>query len=137
RERPAARNGGHWPIPPPMPLSSAGSWNSRGNQSSSASNFSNDGPSASQASCGEPAAATCSRTCATNERTCSVSSTYSSCSSGGRPEAESHIREVPEGGGHPERGPGGEEGRPHHGQPPCPRGLAGAEPQLAAAPAHH
>src|SRR5215210_4973043 len=65
-------------MPPPMPLSGLGSWNSGRSQRSSASSSTNRGRIASQAPAGEAAPAIAARTSAMKPRTVGVSSRYSS-----------------------------------------------------------
>src|SRR5205823_5325994 len=68
-------------MPPPIPLSGAGSWYSGGSQSESASKVAKRGRTVSQASSGERAAAIVARTSATKSRTTDVSSSNSSTQS--------------------------------------------------------
>src|SRR5207244_2262072 len=65
-------------MPPPIPLSAAGSWNRSGSQPSAASSSANRGRIRPHASAGDAAAATTSRTSATKLAT-SGESTRSSC----------------------------------------------------------
>src|SRR5438093_6809819 len=64
-------------MPPPIPLSGAGTRYSPGSQSGSASRLANRGLIASQASSGEAAPAIATRTSATKARTVGVSRTNS------------------------------------------------------------
>ena len=69
------RYSSHWPIPPPIPLSGAGSRYSAGSQSESASRSAKPGLIASHASSGDEAPSIASRTLATNNLTTGVSRT--------------------------------------------------------------
>src|SRR5215218_2719677 len=129
-ERSAARKRSHWPMPPPIPLSGAASWNSPGSHDSSASSSEKSGARESAASSGEAARAITSRTSATTPRTRGVSSTYSSSVSGGSSESEPHIGEVPEARGNPQRRQRDEDGAADEGQRVARVVLVVDEPEL-------